>query len=69
MDCERVCDCVCDYFSAGTSTVLVQISIKETVVSEVQIFDRTFLYCFTLPSFGVYMFFIFLFFIYLYIFS
>ena len=36
------CDRVCDNFSAGTSTVLVQISIKETVVSEVQIFDRTF---------------------------
>ena len=50
------CDPVCDYhFSAITST---HISIKETVVSEVQIFDRTFLYCFSLPSFGVYMFFI-----------
>ena len=32
VDCDRVCDYP---FSAGTSTVLVQISIKETVVSDV----------------------------------
>ena len=52
VDCDPVWDYHFFSFSGGTST---QISIKETVLSEVQIFDRTFLYCFTL---GVYMFFI-----------